>query len=232
MLFSRQDVADFITRYFEPTWESVRPVPLVRIDFGNGTVVTRTLNGNIATYVCNADGQVLDVLPAIYAPKVYLNRLNQLRLLASYVAVVGKDAPEARLKSYHQRQLAALSKNEPAPVVVPTAGVTKMVIESRVKLMLAAGDAATQKAAAADEVPKLASPEDVASWKQMAEDTRQNETVRRRQIHELLAAAGLVRPEVITKRLYKEVLHADLDDPYLGLKELLYGSYPFEDKVH
>ncbi len=66
MLFSNDEIADFINTTFEPTWQSVRPVPLVRIDFGNGHVVTRTLHGNIATFVCNADGHVLDILPGIY----------------------------------------------------------------------------------------------------------------------------------------------------------------------
>ena len=32
-----------------------------------------------------------------------------------------------------------------------------------------------------------------------------------------LLARGVVRPADITKRLYREVLHVDLDDPYLGL---------------
>ena len=66
MLFSQDRVADFINANFEPAWESVRPVPVVRIDFGNGTVLTRTLHGNILTSVCTADGKVLDALPVIY----------------------------------------------------------------------------------------------------------------------------------------------------------------------
>ena len=40
------------------------------------------------------------------------------------------------------------------------------------------------------------------------------------------------QPAALTKWLYKEVLHADLDDPYLGLGPALFASYPFakEDK--
>ena len=36
-------------------------LPVVTIDFGNGTVVTRTLHGNIATYVCATDGSELEL---------------------------------------------------------------------------------------------------------------------------------------------------------------------------
>ena len=61
----------------------------------------------------------------------------------------------------------------------------------------------------------------------MAQDTEVNETTRRTQIHELLAKAGLVRPDKILKPLYKDVLHADLDDPYLGLGSVLFAGYPF-----
>jgi hypothetical protein len=71
VLFSNKNVADFINGSFEPAWEMVRAVPIVRIDFGNGNVVTRTLNGNIATYVCTADGIALDAVPGIYNAEGY-----------------------------------------------------------------------------------------------------------------------------------------------------------------
>src|SRR5436190_1613876 len=80
-LFSRDDVAAFVNERFEPVWISVRPVPIVRIDFGNGRVLTRTLHGNILTSVCNADGYLLDALPGIYEPAEYLHQLDQLALL-------------------------------------------------------------------------------------------------------------------------------------------------------
>ena len=72
MLFSQDKVAAFINQYYEPAWEMVRPVPMVHIDFGNCTALTRTLHGNILTSVCNADGMVLDALPGIYLEKTYL----------------------------------------------------------------------------------------------------------------------------------------------------------------
>ena len=75
MLFSSADVAKQINDMFEPAWETVRPVPTVTIDFGNGEKITRTLHGNIATYVCTREGTVLDVLPGIYEPKAYTHRL-------------------------------------------------------------------------------------------------------------------------------------------------------------
>jgi hypothetical protein len=228
-LFSRGDVAAAINRWFEPAWEEVRSVPIVRIDFGNGTVLTRTLHGNIATHVCGADGQTLDVLPGIYEPATYLDRLDQFRLLASFVNEHGPERRAERLREYHRGQAEALKKGEVQPRLANLAGMSKRVIESGVKAVLVAGTRRPRPAPAGG-APRLESAEDVASWQVLAEDTRVNETVHRRQIHERLAAPGPAGPGALTKWLYKEVLHADLDDPYLGLGGVLFARYPFQDE--
>ncbi len=229
MLFSQKNVADFISYYFEPVWETVRPVPIVKIDFGNGKEITRTLHGNIATYVCTAEGQALDVLPGIYTPNVYLERLNQFRLLALYVDQQGKEKRGVVLADYHRVQGEALKKSEPPAFLMPEVrDVGKTIaIERNLKIVLAPGVKAAGEVPALKEELKLDSADDLANWKVLAEDTKINESVRRRQIHELLAGVGLVKPEALKKRIYKEVLNADLDDPYLGLGEVLFANYPF-----
>ena len=235
MLFSRDDVAAFVNQNFEAVWETVRPVPIIRIDFGNGTVLTRTLHGNIATHVCTAEGQALDIMAGIYNPSGYLRRLDQFRLLANYVDQEGKEKRETRLRDYHRSQAEALKVNETPAQFVNMPALTKGAIERNLKAMLVPGNLARQMTDAkrtrdtGKEDPKLDSTEDLANWKLLAEDTQVNETVRRRQIDEMLAAKGTVRPEAVTKWLYKDVLHADLDDPYLGLGETLFASYPFKD---
>jgi len=240
VLFSNEDVARFINQNFEAAWESVRPVPLIQINFGGGTTVTRTLHGNIATYLCSAGGQVLDILPGIYTPASYLQNLSQLRLLSRYLGLWFTHTIEMRLRKYHVTQAEALKNNQPAAVFVenrfPAIHVSKMAIESPVELVLAsalkgqAADKARPRETASENLT-LDSPEDLANWKLLAEDTRINESIRRRRIHELLAGKSNVRPENITKWLYREVLHADLDDPYLGLGSVLFANYPFKDKV-
>ncbi len=66
--------------------------------------------------------------------------------------------------------------------------------------------------------------------KELAEDTRINETLRRRQIHEKLVATGPVPPKDLLKWLSKDVPRADLDDPLLGLGDVLNRNYPFADE--
>ena len=60
--------------------------------------------------------------------------------------------------------------------------------------------------------------------KTLAQDTARIEAEHRLVIHDRLAQYNAVWPEQIKKWLYKEVLHADLTDPYLGLGDALIGD--------
>jgi hypothetical protein len=233
-LFSQERVAAYINQTFEPVWESVRPVPIVRIDFGDGNVLTRTLHGNILTSVCTADGQVLDALPGIYEEQAYLDQLNQLRLLAKATAKQPAKEREAWLKAYHHHQAEAIKKDQPPDQFVEKRKVappTKALIERPVEIVLQPPPKGQPQQPAAPNPPSKPAvtvmKEDAALWKALLEDTQLNESTRRRQIHELLADKGMVKPETVTKPIYKDVLHADLDDPYLGLGKTLFASYPF-----
>jgi hypothetical protein len=227
VLFSQDRVADFINQSFEPTWESVRPVPIVRIDFGNGNVLTRTLHGNILTSVCTPDGLTVDALPGIYTQTAYLDRLKDILQGAKSVGSHPAKTRDAVVHAYHRSRAMALKKKPRAAAAA--ADFTKTVkIEAPVLNVVQSKNSAS---ATAEAPPNVDNP---AEWKALEEDTRLNETVRRRQIHELLAATGLVRPDKLTRPIYKDVLHADLDDPYLGLGESLFANYPFakEDAAH
>ena len=69
--------------------------------------------------------------------------------------------------------------------------------------------------------------DDLAAWGTLAADTWRNETQRRILIHDRLASSGSVRPEQIKRWLYKEILEANLDDPFLGLGDTLFGDDVF-----
>jgi hypothetical protein len=232
-LFSQERVANYINQTFEPVWETVRPVPIVRIDFGDGNVLTRTLHGNILTSVCNADGLLLDALPGIYEEQTYLDQLKQLSLLARATAKQPAKEREAWVKAYHKHQAEAIKKDQPPDQFVEqvkAAPPTKARIERPVEIVLQPAPKEKQQQELAErregKGPTVVK-EDEALWKALLEDTQLNEGTRRRQIHELLADKGMVKPEKVTKPIYKDVLHADLDDPYLGLGKTLFASYPF-----
>lgn len=197
MLFSDHKVFSYINENFEPAWQSVRAVPTINIDFGNGQKVRRTLHGNIVTYVCSPSGIVIDSLPGLYQPAVYVEQLERFQKVA---IKMGDPVDLDAFNNYHKH--AKISK--PLSLV-----------------------AAKSKATSA--MPDLKSADEVANWKQLIEETIYSETVRRKQVHSMLASHGLVRPETLTKEMYREVLHCDLDDPYLGLGQALFANYPFKD---
>src|SRR5260370_6875161 len=96
----------------------VREVPIVRIDFGGGNVLTRTLHGNILTSVCTADGMTLDALPGIYNPPAYLYQLDQFRLLSQTFLRQPADARPGWIREDHEDAVAAIQANRPpAPFV-------------------------------------------------------------------------------------------------------------------
>jgi hypothetical protein len=220
VLFSQKQVADVINQSFEPAWQAVRPVPIVRIDFGNGKVITRTLHGNIATYACSADGTILDILPGIYEGQTYLDQLQQFERLHHWVS--GNPTLRAeRLREYHRKQLDSLKTGSRPHRFVRALDETKRKVERAARFVLAPHDSkSSPEVVTADAI-------EVGGWTALVEDTRINETERRLQIHDRLLETGKVRPGEITRWLYREVLHADLDDPYLGLGETLFASYPF-----
>lgn len=202
---------------FEPAWQSLRPVPRVTIDFGNGTVVKRTLHGNVATYVCSPDGKVLDILPGIYDAKTYARELRRLGRIFDQSQQTGFDSA-AYWKAYHRSQAETLKRLSDVPASV-SRGASIFATER------------PARRAIRGEVPR-ASAAGATLSDSLAEDTRINQTTRRLKIHERLADAGFVTPDEISKWLYREVLGTDLDDPHLGLGEMLLKSYPFveEDK--
>jgi hypothetical protein len=240
VLFSNDRVAQYINKNFEPTWESVRPVPTVTVDFGNGKTIRRTLRGNIATYVCDSQGRTLDILPGIYEPETYLEQLKQLKLLSQWVKQseragskqvannLADKIVETMVKQYHSDQHVALTDGKARRKIFEVKlSISKARIEKSVFYVLTPTSKkhhhalSDPRANLPNAIPDLHSPSKLAEWKPLFEDTKLNESVRRLQIHKYLADKGLVAPAEMTKWLYREVLDADLDDPSLGLGKLL-----------
>jgi len=184
VLFSNETVASVIDKQFEPVWVSLRPVPRVTIDFGNGNVIRRTLHGNVATWICAADGTALDVIPGVYEPETWLRELHALIRVNREFADASKTHPRRFLTNYHQKCLAESTR------VVATSDSAEVIAGLR-------------------------------------DDTAINQSIRRMAIHRYLQDRQPSLPDAFTPWLYREVLDADLEDPYLGLGEKLFGNYPF-----
>ncbi|MFN7975081.1 MAG: hypothetical protein U0166_22465 [Acidobacteriota bacterium] len=110
ILYADPEVADVLRSCFVLHWKSVRPVPKVTIDFGDGRVLKQTISGNSVHYVLDADGQPVDALPGVYAPGVFLERLERAGEIARQLAGLPRADKEARLREYHGMRLAALGR--------------------------------------------------------------------------------------------------------------------------
>lgn len=76
LLYANGDISKFLRENYILHWRSVRPVPKVTIDFGDGRKLERTITGNSIHYVLDADERVLDALPGLYAPERFLTALQ------------------------------------------------------------------------------------------------------------------------------------------------------------
>lgn len=83
----------------------MRPVPRVTIDFGNDRVVRRTIQGNIATWICSSDVTAIDVLPGIYKANAYKNALEKIVAVHREYRSHGKSSPAEFLAVYHESEI-------------------------------------------------------------------------------------------------------------------------------
>jgi len=74
-LYSDESVASLLRDDFILYWHSVRPVPRITIEFGDGRKIQQTITGNSAHYLLSPDGAVLDALPGLYSPAEFREQL-------------------------------------------------------------------------------------------------------------------------------------------------------------
>ena len=108
-LYANKEVSAYLRDRFVLHWKSVRPVPKVTIDFGDGRKLERTITGNSIHYVLDAEGRVIDALPGLYGPKAFLQGLQHAEQIAQRSASVNTGQRQAMLGEYHRARFAALN---------------------------------------------------------------------------------------------------------------------------
>ena len=104
VLYSNTEVSAVLRDRFVLHWQSVRPVPTVTIDFGDGRKLERTLTGNSIHYILDSQGRPIDALPGLYGPQAFLRGLTNAETFFKKLA--GKNAQERNfmLSLYHSQQ--------------------------------------------------------------------------------------------------------------------------------
>jgi hypothetical protein len=173
-LYANTHVSSFLREHFILYWSSVRPVPHVTIDFGDGRKLERTTTGNSAHYVLDETGAVLDVLPGLYAPGAFERELHASLALATAVRGQGVDARARLVAGYHTKRVAETRAAWDALGEVPyIRGKHRLLAPDDVKSALATAQRATMSKAFV-EVPDLQAvaagadpgtlPEDADLW--------------------------------------------------------------------
>lgn len=105
-LYANEQVSRLLRERFILHWQSVRAVPKVTIDFGDGRKMERTLTGNSIHYVVDSDGRLIDALPGMYGPGAFLRELVRLTSVATDLAGLRTDDErQAALRRYHEARL-------------------------------------------------------------------------------------------------------------------------------
>ncbi len=100
-LYANAEVSNHLRENFILHWKSVRPVPKVTIDFGDGRTLHRTVTGNSIHYVLSSEGKLIDALPGLYGPQAFLAGLARAE---QAIANSTGDSPTESLAVYHQRR--------------------------------------------------------------------------------------------------------------------------------
>jgi hypothetical protein len=108
VLYPDPEVSRALRDRFVLHWASVRPVPRLTVDFGDGRTLQGTITGNSIHYVLDPGGRVVDALPGLYGPGLFLARLQAAETAARELASVDQIYFGRARADYHLERLAAI----------------------------------------------------------------------------------------------------------------------------
>lgn len=107
-LYANAEISQLLRDNFVLHWKSVRPVPVVTIDFGDGRKLQRTLTGNSIHYILAPTGEVVDALPGLYGPKAFQEQLGEALAAIRELGDTASPDWNQRLSEYHRDRLRKL----------------------------------------------------------------------------------------------------------------------------
>lgn len=105
-LYPNAEISKVLNENYILHWQSERPAPKITIDFGDGRKIERTITGNSIHYVLNGDGTVLDALPGLNNPQVFMEFLQNANSLSKRTDVHdAKSSPYTMFRGNKYRTL-------------------------------------------------------------------------------------------------------------------------------
>ena len=111
VLYSNADVSEYLKEHYVLHWRSVRPVPKVTIDYGDGRKLERTLTGNSIHYILDSEGRPIDALPGLYGPFAFRRVLINAEGMFHRTAGKPIEARNGLLMAYYRFQARNLARD-------------------------------------------------------------------------------------------------------------------------
>ena len=105
VLYPDPRISSLLKERFVLHWQSVRPVPRVRIDYGDGRVLEGTITGNSIHYVLDSRGRLVDALPGLYGPGMFREVLQRGAKAARKLTKLSDERYGQALTDFHRREL-------------------------------------------------------------------------------------------------------------------------------
>src|ERR1043166_9611605 len=109
-LYANQQVSDYLRKHFVLHWKSVRPVPRITVNFGDGRTMERTITGNSIHYVLDPNGEVVDALPGLYGARAFVTALGNAEQVAVQSVKLDARGRKVLLENYHLGRLREINR--------------------------------------------------------------------------------------------------------------------------
>ena len=179
VLYSNAEIARYMRSNFVLHWQSVRPVPTVTIDYGDGRKLERTLTGNSIHYILDSQARVIDALPGLYGPRAFTQWLCNGVEVFDQIDGKAEHTKEALLLGFYRRRhraitnewsaaIAKIGSNKPAGVGLRTRGNGEALSIAPLAVTKALTETSILRAmtGAAEELGRIT---DEDAWRKLAE---------------------------------------------------------------
>ena len=161
-LYANAEVSKYLRENYVLHWKSVRPVPRITIDMGDGRKIERTITGNSIHYVMDAEGRVVDAVPGLYGARMFLDAVREAGIVAKASADGTKDRVgmvklyrQGMMQNIQERWLDNLTRVGSAPGQAATKSRLARTLQIRGGAPSASEAAPVARGKSAAEVPML-----------------------------------------------------------------------------
>lgn len=109
VLYANSQISRALNDRFILHWKSVRPVPRVTVDYGDGRKLERTLTGNSIHYILDSAGRPIDALPGLYGPRAFMREIERAAEVFKQIALQTNEQRAQTLRRYHQSRVDAIT---------------------------------------------------------------------------------------------------------------------------